>query len=390
MKRLYLVAEIKVNPAKTKDGATAKRVEAARRDWSDARPHPQTGRRTYTANVVAQMKSSYELLLLALHSQYPDWVDALLTGEPRRFQSGDLSVELCSMASVRYDARQVETVAVEKTKQAALGSWRPEVALPLSHRPELISAPAKMTVSELKRQADQNLILDHRSGSFDGEPDVRMVDGLPDGQTDAMVGMDAFSDMAFELNDWDQADKSPSASELGTWLHTLFQFLDIRALREGGSAAFEALLDDMVSKQRIRPEQRDVLAAYEEYALAFAESDLAADILDVETKNPEHVHREMPFTIAIPALGVPEAWGEVTLVQGMIDLWFVNQNGEATLIDFKSDVLTGSIEKRDSALLNRYTTQLRYYAEAIEKAAKRRVDRGLIWLIREKRFVVIL
>ena len=62
--------------------------------------------------------------------------------------------------------------------------------------------------------------------------------------------------------------------------------------------------------------------------MAFAESDLAADILDVETKN-RSVHREMPFTIAIPALGVPEAWGEATL-SGMIDLWFVNQNGEAT------------------------------------------------------------
>ncbi len=100
----------------------------------------------------------------------------------------------------------------------------------------------------------------------------------------------------------------------------------------------------------------------------------------------------MPFTMAIAASELRDDFpdDEITLVQGMIDLWFVEENEKVVLIDFKTDRLTfDTDEQADDEILRRYSTQIRYYAEAITKATEREVSEALIWLVRYARHVSV-
>ena len=71
------------------------------------------------------------------------------------------------------------------------------------------------------------------------------------------------------------------------------------------------------------------------------------------------------------------------LVQGVIDLFYTNANGELILCDYKTDRLTKE-ELRDPAaaaqmLSARHGRQLSYYAMALEEICGKRPDRILIY-----------
>ena len=95
----------------------------------------------------------------------------------------------------------------------------------------------------------------------------------------------------------------------------------------------------------------------------------------------------MPFTLAIPSSHLDPAFpaDETSLVQGMIDLWFVEEDGQAVLVDFKTDRLPHG--KSDDWLRDRYGIQIDSYAQAIARATGRQVKERIIWLIRQARAV---
>ncbi|NLV98940.1 MAG: hypothetical protein GX034_03995, partial [Clostridiaceae bacterium] len=76
---------------------------------------------------------------------------------------------------------------------------------------------------------------------------------------------------------------------------------------------------------------------------------------------------------------------ELTLLQGMIDLWFVEADNQAVLVDFKSDHLPADAGDQDQMMQQRYALQLTYYAKAIERATGKKVKEKQIWLLKAKR-----
>lgn len=179
---------------------------------------------------------------------------------------------------------------------------------------------------------------------------------------------------------------------LGTILHTVFQFLDIEPLRnaseEEGVALYIKQLNDLRNRDVLDSAEYDAAAPFSKEAIQWSKSDLAGRILAV-SKTSGKVYREMPFTLAVPSKTLMSSWpgDEMTLVQGMIDLWFVEENGDAILIDFKSDRLPGGDEK--SIFKERYNFQLQTYAKAIERATGRTVRERILWLIRAGRGLVL-
>ncbi len=178
---------------------------------------------------------------------------------------------------------------------------------------------------------------------------------------------------------------------LGTVLHTVFQFLDIEPLRnaseEEGTQLYLKQLDDLRNRNVLEPAEYKAAVPFSNSAILWAKSDLAGRILAV-SKTTGKVYREMPFTLAVPSKTLLSSWpdDEMTLVQGMIDLWFVEENGDAILIDFKSDRLPG--DDKESVFKERYGFQLQTYAKAIERATGRTVRERILWLIRAGRGLV--
>ncbi len=97
-----------------------------------------------------------------------------------------------------------------------------------------------------------------------------------------------------------------------------------------------------------------------------------------ELQTAKEIQKEKPFYINIPARNInPEAEEtETILVQGIIDLYYINQKDELILVDFKTDHIKPGQEKM---LEEKYKLQLDLYSQALEKALGRKVNKALIY-----------
>ena len=151
---------------------------------------------------------------------------------------------------------------------------------------------------------------------------------------------------------------------------------------------FDKEISLMIQQAKLAGWQKDQAVAAYPLIVGFLKSDLAQRIYRLE-KAGGPVYREVPFTLAIPALGLDHTIEgnakEQTLVQGMIDLWFL-EDGQAVLLDYKSDIIQGSYQEKRDTLRQRYQVQLDYYSLAIQRimGLKEPVKERLIWLFRDR------
>ena len=89
------------------------------------------------------------------------------------------------------------------------------------------------------------------------------------------------------------------------------------------------------------------------------------------------MQREKPFYINIPAKEVYNLdLQEKILVQGIIDLYYITQENELVLVDFKTDYVEN---KNEQILIEKYRTQLELYKRALQSALNRKVDKVYIY-----------
>ena len=98
-----------------------------------------------------------------------------------------------------------------------------------------------------------------------------------------------------------------------------------------------------------------------------------------ELRKAKVVEKEKPFYINIPAKEIyNQEIEEDILVQGIIDLYYINGNDELVLVDYKTDY----VEKgKEEELLNKYRKQLDLYKRALESALNRKVDKVYIYSV---------
>ena len=97
-------------------------------------------------------------------------------------------------------------------------------------------------------------------------------------------------------------------------------------------------------------------------------------------KEAKEIHKEEPFYINIPANKIYEEAEEkeTILVQGIIDLYYINKEAKLILVDYKTDyVPNGDVSK----LEEKYKVQLELYQEALEQATGKKVDKAMIWAL---------
>ena len=96
-----------------------------------------------------------------------------------------------------------------------------------------------------------------------------------------------------------------------------------------------------------------------------------------EMLEAKEVQREKPFYINIPAKEIfNEELDENVLVQGVIDLYYINSKGELVLVDFKTDYVEN---RNENILIDKYKVQLDLYKRALSYALNRELDRDYIY-----------
>ncbi len=225
--------------------------------------------------------------------------------------------------------------------------------------------PAKMSVSEIKRRVNDY-------GRPEEEDEVLLPLFVPE-----VIGKRPVNLVVQPIEPANRRTGSAlSAAEKGTLLHSVFQYLDFASLPSGaGPEDIRTALGALVSHKMIRPEMVSDIEPYFSSVSRFTSSSLCARLIAAEKDKGRGPFREIPFSITVPV-----GKSDMSLVQGMIDCWFI-ENGCAVLIDYKSDRIEGSHGQKAQVLQERYAVQLEYYAKAIEAASGLCVTERIIWLI---------
>ncbi len=129
--------------------------------------------------------------------------------------------------------------------------------------------------------------------------------------------------------------------------------------RERLKEALAEFLEGQVAEKRLSREYRE--AVRDRKILGFLTSPLGYRMWRAQRAGK--LYREQPFVLGIDAkrlnAGLPSE--ETLLIQGIIDVFFVEEDG-MVLLDYKTDAVDTMEE-----LWNRYETQLDYYQEALQK-----------------------
>ena len=161
-----------------------------------------------------------------------------------------------------------------------------------------------------------------------------------------------------------------TSREKGTLVHLVLQKIDLR--KSFTKTELKDFIDSLVTKNIISKVQRDNINDYRIFK--FLESDFAQNL-----KSAKEIYREKTFCTKIPAKDIFEADTEDSiLVQGIIDLYYIDNEDRVVLLDYKTDYVEEGNEKE---LIEKYKTQLDLYKFALESALNKKVYKTYIYSI---------
>lgn len=171
---------------------------------------------------------------------------------------------------------------------------------------------------------------------------------------------------------------SQNAAEIGTATHLFMQFCDFDNVENAG---IEAELARLCERSLILP-----------YHAAIADKTALerffASKLYRQMRKSTHLRREVRFNTRLSAAMFTSSPAtaaalkdETLLVQGVIDCYFIDNDGKLILLDYKTDRFPPEMSERAIAaiLKKRHSLQLTYYKTALERLMLRPVDKVLIF-----------
>ncbi len=210
------------------------------------------------------------------------------------------------------------------------------------------SLPAKMTVSELKKMAEE---------AADTDADLLYEAQAPVPLIPAFL----------------QTGKAMSGADLGTAYHRVMERMDFAALSETPQTSGQTVLEELARSGRItKEEQRSVSPAK---IGAFLKTPLAGRMMAAAKRG--QLEKERRFVLEVKAGEIRQQWGDAAplLVQGILDAYFV-EAGEIVLLDYKTDFVKAS---EAHVLAETYAAQLRYYQMALERLVGRKVKEKILY-----------
>ncbi|WP_291632630.1 helicase-exonuclease AddAB subunit AddA [Clostridium sp.] len=170
--------------------------------------------------------------------------------------------------------------------------------------------------------------------------------------------------------------KGLTPAEKGTAMHSVVQRLDltkVSTIRE-----IEGQIKILVEKLLMSKEEGKAVRA--EKLVKLFKTDLGKRM--IKAYDLKVLKREVPFHMEISATDIEknlsiEIYGdEKIILQGIIDCYF-EENGEIILVDYKTDSVKGGAT---SSLIEKYKSQLDYYAKALEATLGKQVKESYLYL----------
>lgn len=156
-------------------------------------------------------------------------------------------------------------------------------------------------------------------------------------------------------------------AEIGTAMHLVLQKLNFSI--EYSETKVKELIEELVLRNILTNNEKEELDVNQ--IMKFTKSSLYTKI-----KSAKKVFKEQHFYINIPAREIyNEDIEENILVQGIIDLYFIDKDDNIILIDYKTDY----VKNDKSELIEKYRKQLEIYKRAIENVMQKRIKETYIY-----------
>ena len=156
----------------------------------------------------------------------------------------------------------------------------------------------------------------------------------------------------------------------GTLVHLCLQKLDVKV--EYDIEKVNNLVEGLEAKKIITTKEKEAINPNK--ILEFTKSNIWNEL-----KTAKEIEREKPFYINVPAKEIyRKETNENILVQGIIDLYYIDKDDNLNLVDYKTDYVEVGNEQE---LVKKYKKQLELYREALEKSYKKQVKNTYIYSV---------
>lgn len=164
----------------------------------------------------------------------------------------------------------------------------------------------------------------------------------------------------------EDTDKALTGAERGTVMHICMQRLDIN--KNYNLQSIKEFVDSLYTNNIISQKEKESISVQKLYN--YTQSNIWKEL-----KSAKKIEREKPFYIQISANEIYQNnIDDEILVQGVIDLYYINAKDELILLDYKTDYV-----KSENELVKKYEVQLDIYKKALEKSLDRKVDKTYIY-----------
>jgi len=159
-----------------------------------------------------------------------------------------------------------------------------------------------------------------------------------------------------------------TGAEIGTAVHLILQNVDFKL--DYDEQRVEELINSLVQKEILTRNEADSVDLKQ--ILKFTKSEIYARV-----QKAKKVFKEQPFYINIPAKEIyKNDLEENILVQGIVDLYFVDKDDKIVLVDYKTNYIEDGKEEK---LIKKYKEQLSIYKRAIEGSTNKDVKETYIY-----------
>ncbi len=277
--------------------------------------------------------------LVEKYIRFLDWIELVYLNNSKI----DLKLEIIDKSDLNYEETfekikpeiTIKNKKIDEKKYALVDdmlNWKYEFE-------DAIEAPSKTSVTELKEEYLKNNKEKSNKTADDEENYINKIDNK----------------LNVKQHFQKKEKEEIKGAKLGTLIHLALQNID------NSYTKFE----DLLEKLNITQDEKQALIDNKEIIENYVKSDLFEDM-----KQALEVHKETPFYMNIPY----KETDENVLVQGIIDLYYIDKDNKIILADYKTDRNVTELD-----LIERYKFQLDLYKKAIEKSMNRKVDKTLIY-----------
>ena len=309
------------------------------------------------ANIFKKEANKINYILVKKQKSYLDWLLLTKMYEDTEFNKlASINVisekdAISDEKSTKLEDNIIKKLNEIKIDKDELQKVREQIEFEYKHKNSTIT-PTKTSVSMIKKQND---IFRDTSVLQEKLNDKKIIDN----------NKTILPEPSFIKNN--EKTKLTGAQK-GTLIHKCLQRLNPKV--EYNEQSINEMINNMYLSHLINKTEMDSIN--QQKILNYTQSNIWKQV-----QKAKKVYKEKPFYIEIDANKVQSKNTEdKILVQGIIDLFYIDEQGKVVLVDYKTDYV-----ENEKELIEKYKIQLDLYKQALEKALKQKVEKTYIYSI---------